>query len=118
MIARSLLLVLSLLCSPVAASLFKTYKDDEGCSFSWRALGCTPSKECKLSFKLALGSFGPCVKRPAKAEKSAAAEPEVSPAESEPETPADETAAAESDVAEEVIDMDAEEEKVPAKDEP
>ena len=28
--------------------------DDEGCAFKWSALGCTPSKECKLKFQLRL----------------------------------------------------------------
>ena len=89
---RAFVTVLALLlASPAAAWGGPHDPDDEGCAFKWSALGCTPSKECKLKFQLRLGTFGPCVKRPAKAEKPV--EPE--PAAAEPEPAAEEPAAAE-----------------------
>ena len=42
------------------------------CAWSWKALGCVPSKECKLKWSPAMRggtfgpTFGPCVPRPPK----------------------------------------------------
>lgn len=66
--------------------------DDAGCKWSWKALGCTPSTECKLKFAPRWGTFGPCVTRPlvaaasvpAKAEPAKEACSETAPAESKP----------------------------------
>ena len=104
-VALALALLPSLAAGAVATN-------DEGCSFSWGSLGCTPSKECKLKFAPRFGTFGPCVRREAKAEaappaaeSAAAAEPAAT------EPTAAEPAAAEEAVVEEV-------EEAPAKDEP
>ena len=61
------LVVLALLPTLTLSGVFSYPPDEEGCSFSWRSLGCTPSKECQLQFKPRPGTFGPCVKRKAKA---------------------------------------------------
>ena len=70
------------------------------CVWKWRALGCTPSKECKLKWAPRFGSFGPCVLREPKeatpaesapAESTSAAAAETDPPVEEP--PATETAA-------------------------
>ena len=109
--------------------------DDAGCKWSWKALGCTPSTECKLKFAPRWGTFGPCVTRPlvAAASEPAKTEPakeacsETAPAESKPvpestpaatpaastEAPAapaqEEEPAAAEEVAEEVVEEVAEE---------
>jgi len=65
---------------------------DTNCTWSWKALGCVPSKECKLKWQPRFGSFGPCVLRPpaeakepsnetAAVEEAAPAEPVDTPAE-------------------------------------
>ena len=94
------LVVLALLPTLTLSGVFSYTPDEEGCSFSWRSLGCTPSKECQLQFKPRPGTFGPCVKRKAKAAAKPAepakpaaakpaaakpaAEPAAEPAEAEP----------------------------------
>ena len=98
--SRALLTTVALLAAaPASASktsdflekIMPTTVHDEGCSFSWRALGCVPSADCKLKLKLRLGSLGPCVKKP-----PAPAEEESKPPEPEPEAakPAEEAAPA------------------------
>ena len=39
-------------------------RSDPGCSFKWRALGCTPRVSCRLYFQPGWGTLGPCRKRP------------------------------------------------------
>lgn len=72
-----MLRVLSLLIFLLATSAAA-----EECKWSWKGLGCVPSKECKLKFKPGWGTLGPCVPRPPKAEKKAApkAETKAAPA--------------------------------------
>lgn len=78
--------------------------DAPGCSFSWKALGCTPSKDCKLKFRPGFGTFGPCVARDAAkaaeecadgaaAKEAEAATPEAAPATDAEQAPADAPAA-------------------------
>jgi hypothetical protein len=82
--------------------IFTKTVHDEGCDFSWRALGCVPSSDCKLKFRPRLGSLGPCVKKAcdadaaaskADAAAAAASTPAAKPAEpaepAEPEPAAD-----------------------------
>jgi hypothetical protein len=88
------------------------------CKWSWKGLGCVPSKDCKLKFKPKWGSFGPCVPRAssesctegaaaskpeAEAEPAKAAEPEepasAAAPEQAPEPPADEPAPGEDEPA-------------------
>ena len=109
-----------LLVGVLALAAGKATPDDEGCSFSWKAMGCTPSSTCKLKFRPWFGTFGPCVlktstaapkaeeecpekaaaKATAAAAEAAAAEPAAdAPAAEEP--PPTETTAAEAAPAEE-----------------
>lgn len=81
--------------------------EETNCTWSWRALGCTPSKECKLKWAPKLGSFGPCVLRSAEPAAAAPAKEEAcdetaaaaTPTEAEAEaTPAAAEPAAEEEV--------------------
>lgn len=106
--ATSAVALLVSLLVPLAGSfsLFGNFTNDDGCNFSWPALGCVPSKECRLQFKPRIGTFGPCVKKtvtvtkdetpaaePVAAESAAAAAEEVPPSEetAEPAAAAEET---------------------------
>ena len=40
-------------------------RSDAGCTFKWRAFGCTPRADCRLKFRPWFGALGPCIKRDA-----------------------------------------------------
>lgn len=84
--------VLALVSVPLAASTDP--RSDAGCTFSWRALGCTPAADCRLEFKPWFGTLGPCKKRPPKAAKAEAPKKEAPKKEPAAAAPKEEPAAA------------------------
>ena len=66
---------LALVALLVASASAARQPDDEGCKWSWKAGGCTPSDKCHLKFAPTLGSLGPCVLRDTAPKGGAAAKP-------------------------------------------
>lgn len=105
----------------LACGLLPVVHAETECVWRWRALGCTPSKECKLKWAPGFGTFGPCVLRKPKetgGEAKAAAEepPPAAAAETAPpvEEPAAETASS-SDAPEKPADAPEEPSEAAAK---